>query len=72
MLLLIVPDTAHMQSTPMTLGTLHINMAIRMATKRELGNLNKQWQRSSVAMRLSMREMRVVDVEEAQIVSKIG
>ena len=41
-----------------------------MATKRELGNLNKQWQRSSVATRLSMREMQVVDVEEAQIVSQ--
>ena len=71
MLLLVVPDSAHMQSTPITLGTLHINMAIKMATKRELGNLNKQWQRSSIAMRLSMREMQVVDVEEAQIVSQL-
>ena len=70
-LLLIVPDSAHMQSTPITLGTLHIDMAIKMATKRELGNLNKQWQRSSVAMRLSMREMQVVDVEEVQIVSQL-
>ena len=70
-LLLIVPDSAHTQSTPITLGTLHINMAIKMATKRELGNLNKQWQRSSVATRLSMREMQVVDVEEAQIVSQL-
>ena len=49
MLLLIVPDSAHVQSTPITLGTLHIDMAIKMATKRELENLNKQWQRSSVA-----------------------
>ena len=70
-LLLIVPDSAHMQCTPITLGTLHINMAIKMATKRELENLNKQWQRSSVAMRLSMKEMQVVDVEEAQIVSQL-
>ena len=54
-LLLIVPDCAHMQCTPITLGTLHIDMAIKMATKRELENLNKQWQRSSVAMRLSMK-----------------
>ena len=59
MLLLIVPDSAHTQSTPITLGTLHIDMAIKMATKRELENLNKQWQRSTVAMRLSMREMQV-------------
>ena len=71
LLLLIVPDSAHTQCTPLTLGTLHINMAIKMATKRELGNLNKQWQRCSVAMRLSMRELQVVDVEEAQIVSQL-
>ena len=70
-LLLIVPDSAHMQSTPITLGTLHIDMAIKMATKKELENLNKQWQRSSVATRLNMREMQVVDVEEAQTVSQL-
>ena len=28
-LLLIVPDSAHMQYTPITLGTLHIDMAIK-------------------------------------------
>ena len=46
MLLLIVPDSAHMQYTPITLRTLHIDMAIKLATKKELENLNKQWQRS--------------------------
>ena len=48
MLLLIVPDSAHMQHTPITLGTLHIDMAIKLATKKELENLNKQWQRSLI------------------------
>ena len=33
-LLLIVPDRAHMQYTPITLGTLHIDMAIKLATKK--------------------------------------
>ena len=42
-LLLIIPDT------PITLGTLHIDMAIKLATEKELKNLNKQWQRSFVA-----------------------
>ena len=32
--LLIVPDSAHMQYTPITLGTLHIDMAIKLATKK--------------------------------------
>ena len=47
-LLLIVPDSAHMQYTPITLGTLHIDMAIKLATKKELKSLNKQWQRSLI------------------------
>ena len=34
MLLLIVPDSAHAQYTPITLGTLHIDMAIKLATKK--------------------------------------
>ena len=48
-LLLIVPDSTHTRSTPITLGTLHIDMAIKLATEEELRNLNKQWQRSLVA-----------------------
>ena len=70
-LLLIVPNSAHMQYTPITLGTLHIDMAIKLATKKELRNLNKQWQRSLIAMRLSMKGAQVMDVEEAQIVSQL-
>ena len=31
-LLLIVPDSAHTKYTPITLGTLHIDMAIKLAT----------------------------------------
>ena len=41
-LLLIVPDSAHTMHTHITLGTLHIDMAIKLATKRELENLNEQ------------------------------
>ena len=43
-LLLIIPDSAHTQYTPITLGTLHIDTAIRLATEKELKNLNEQWQ----------------------------
>ena len=68
-LLLIVPDSAHMQYTPITLGTLHIDMAIKLATKNELETLNKQWWRSLIATKLSMKGAQVMDVEEAQIVS---
>ena len=33
-LLLIVPDSTHTHHTPITLGTLHIDMAIKLATKK--------------------------------------
>ena len=70
-LLLIIPDSAHTQYTPITLGTLHIDMAIKLATKKELRNLNKQWQRSLVATKLTMKEAQILNIEEAQIVSKL-
>ena len=71
MLLLIVPDSAHTQYTPITLGTLHIDMAIKLATEKELETLNKQWQRSLVATKLTMKEAQVLNVEEAQIISQL-
>ena len=40
--LLILPDSAHTHHTPITLGTLHIDMAIKLAMKKELDFLNKQ------------------------------
>ena len=33
-LLMIIPNSAHTQCTPITLGTLHIDMAIRLATEK--------------------------------------
>ena len=70
-LLLIIPKSPHTQCTLITLGTLHIDMAIRLATEKELKNLNKQWQRSLVATELTMKEAQIVNIEEAQIVSKL-
>ena len=46
-------------------------MAIKLATEKELKTLNKQWQRSLVATKLTMKEAQVLDIEEVQIVSKL-
>ena len=70
-LMLIVPDSAHTQYTPITLGTLQIDMAIKLATKNELKSLNKQWKRSLVATKLTMKEAQIVGVNDKQITSKI-
>ena len=70
-LLLIVPDSAHTQYTPITLGTLYIDMAIKLATKKELESLNKQWKGSLVATKPTMKEAQIVGVDDKQITSKI-
>ena len=61
----------NIQHTPITLGTLHIDMAIKLATKRELENLNKQWKRSLVMTKLTMKEAQIVSIDDKQIISKI-
>ena len=60
-LLLIVPDSAHTMCTSIMLWMLHIDMAIKLATKKEIGNLNKQWKRSLIAAKLTMKEAQIVN-----------
>ena len=57
--------------TPITSGTLHIDMVIKLATKKELENLNKQWKRSLIRTKLTMKEVQLVNQEDAQIVSQV-
>ena len=70
-LLLIVPDSMHAIHTPITLGTLNIDMAVRLAIKKELESLNKQWKRSIIATKLTMKEVQLVNQEDAQKLSQI-
>ena len=46
-------------------------MVIKLATKKELENLNKQWKRNLIATKLTMKDAQIVNQEDAQIVSKI-
>ena len=46
-------------------------MAIKLATEKELKNLNKQWQKSLVATKLTMKEAQILNIKEAQIVSNL-
>ena len=64
-----VPDSANTTCTPITLGTLHIDMVINLATKTQLENLNKQWDRSLVVTKLVMKGAQLVNQEDSQIVS---
>ena len=42
-------------------------MAIKLATKKELENLNKQWKRSLVVTKLTMKEAQLVGINDEQI-----
>ena len=46
-------------------------MAINLATKTELENLNKQWNRSLIVTKLAMKKAQLVNQGDAQIVSQI-
>ena len=62
--MLIVPDIVHTHHTPITLGALYIDMAIKLAMKKELENLNKQWNRSFIGTKLTMKEAQLVSLED--------
>ena len=64
-LLLIVPDSTHTAHAPIILGTLYMDRVTNLATKTELENLNKQWSRGLVAIKLAMKEAQIVDGEDA-------
>ena len=70
-LLLIVSDSVYTMCTPITLRTLPIDMAIKLITKKELENLNKQWNSSLIATKLTMKGVQLVSQEDAQIVSQV-
>ena len=46
-------------------------MVINVATKSELENLNKQWNRGVIATKLSMKKAQLVNSKDMQIVSQI-
>ena len=46
-------------------------MAIKLATKKKLENLNKQWKRSLVVTKLTMKEAQLVGINDEHILSKI-
>ena len=48
-----------------------MDMTIKLATKKELENLYKQWKRSLVATKLTMKEAWIVNMNDKQVILKI-
>ena len=53
-LMLVIDDGPYGMRVPVQIGTLHIDMALELATEEEKRKLNKQWERAQLASSLRM------------------
>ena len=53
-LMLVIDDSPYGMRVPIQIGTLHIDMAMELATEEEKKKLNKQWKRAQFASSLRM------------------
>ena len=61
-LMLIIDDSVYGSRVPVQIGTLHIDMALDLATETEMKKLSHRWERAKMATALRMKSM-VVDEE---------
>ena len=54
-LFLVMPDHDYGHRVPVTIGTLHIDMIIKQATKDELDQLGTAWRRGKVNRQIQAR-----------------
>ena len=54
-LMLIIDDSPYAMRVPIQVGTLHINMALDLATEEERKKLNREWRRAELASSLHMK-----------------
>ena len=56
-LMLIIDDSAYGMLVPIQIGTLHIDMALELATEDEMTKLSRKWDRAKMATALCMNSM---------------
>ena len=54
-LMLVIDDSPYAMRVPIQIGTLHIDMALDLATEEERKKLNHQWKRAELASSLRMK-----------------
>ena len=65
-LMLIIDDSDYGMRVPVQIGTLHIDMALDLATETEMKRLSHRWERAKMATALRMNSM-VVDKESFKL-----
>ena len=66
--MLVIDDSPYAMRVPIQIGTLHIDMALDLATEEERQKLNHQWRRAELASSLRMKgaNANVEDSEESK------
>ena len=54
--MLVVKDSAYGNKVPVAIGTLHIDMILDVATREELENMGRKWQRGSLGRKITMKQ----------------
>ena len=55
--MLVVKDSTYGKRVPVAIGTLHINMILDKATRAELENMGRKWQRGSLGRKITMKQI---------------
>ena len=55
--MLVIDDSPYAMRVPVQIGTLHIDMALDLATEEERKKLNRQWRRAELASSLRMKSV---------------
>ena len=59
-LMLVINDSAYGMQVPIQIGTLHIDMALDLATEAKMKKLSRKWERTRMVSALRMNNMVVV------------
>ena len=54
--MLVVNDSPYGEKVPVAIGTLHIDMVLDSATKEELENIGRKWQRGGLGRKIAMKQ----------------
>ena len=65
--MLVIDDSAYGMRVPIQIGTLHIDMALELATEAEMKKLSHKWDRAKMATALRMNSMVVSEEQKFKL-----
>ena len=71
-LMLVVKDSEYGKRVPVAIGTLHIDMILDTATKEELENMGRKWQRGSLGRKITLKQNVITKEDTPFELKKVG